>query len=125
VIDLKGSKRKVLYVELITGVKGLVPKHWSIIVRKLGKSRVDGPIKNMLLKRLDHRAFGVDGYGLGQYCEEVIEKKRKPGDMVEVGVCQHDISDLPLLLRARRHRQTACVDCNDIIDDETSQMLSR
>jgi hypothetical protein len=64
----------VLYRELVPGGKRFVPEDRTIVVRKLGETRVDVPIENVVFERLDHGTLRVYRNGFGEGREEIVQE---------------------------------------------------
>jgi hypothetical protein len=45
--------------------------------------------------------------------------------VIEMGVCQNDIPDLPLVCHIGRHREAPRVESDTVVDDKTRQVLPR
>ena len=95
----------------------------SIGILQFRKLRIDGPIKNIAFKYVDHLTRRVYPNRLRQGGKKIIDEKRQAGNVVEMYVGKYYIADLlPLLARACKRKATG-IHGNMVVDNDARQML--
>src|SRR5688500_13873500 len=99
-----------MYLKTAPGPKLHVFDHRPEFIRKLGKSWVYLPIKNVLLKDIDHLGRGMDPDGFGQCRKQIVDKQRKSRNVVQVSVADNNVAYRRSLLFRACHCKAARIE---------------
>ena len=111
--------------ELFADPERHVFHHRPMLISQVGESRIYVVIKNIALKQTNDFFSRVYSNGLSQLAKQIIDKNRQAGDVIHVRMRNNYVSHGAALRVGERQANAARVDCHLIVDQKTSEALSR
>src|SRR5437762_3268866 len=111
------------HFELFSDGNGNIFHHWTMLVGKFRKARIDVPIENIALQRIDHDLSGMNSHRLFEAAKKVVDKNGKTGDVVHVWMSNNDIAYLLTLRISESNGHAAGIEGYAVINQVARETL--
>jgi len=104
--------------ELGAGLEFYESDRWVQVIRDSGEVRPGVVVEKVSSNISKHAFCGVDCDRFIVGAENILNEKRNGSGVIHVGVCEHDVTDLPLFLERKRPRNRTRVDGDRAVKQE-------